>query len=139
MEDLIEHPSEGLPVAVHKPKGSTIHSYSPLLVFENRFFVGVFLANPDIVVSGPRMSNLLKRVFPCKSLRIDEIRGSGGDIHDGEFIEPTVIMHDFVGFPSFFFDCEGWGSVTGQRCDDVAFLQVVLQVLIEGLPALLGS
>jgi len=39
-------------------------------------------------------------------------------------------MHDPQG-SVLLFDHEGWGSVAGRRCDDIAFLQVVLQVLIE--------
>jgi len=48
-----------------------------------------------------------------------------------KLVEPTVIVYNPEG-SVLLFNREGRGAVTGRRCNDVAFLQVFLEVLIEG-------
>ena len=57
--------------------------------------------------------------------------GERGDIHDGEFVEPMVIVYNPEG-SILLFDCEGWETILGWWRDDVALLQVFLEVLIKG-------
>jgi len=95
---------------VHKPKGSTIHSYNPLFVFKTRP-CRCLPADPDVIVSGLYVK-FADKVFPRRSSRWTRY-GKRGDIHDGEFVEPMVIVYDPEG-SVLLFNREGGGAISGR-------------------------